>query len=169
MHGSVHVITRFLRSSHLWERVRVKGGAYGVFCTFDRLSGMLTFLSYRDPNIINTINAFDETAEFLKNLNISNDELTKSIIGTIGNMDSYLLPDAKGYISMLRHLSGETDEERQQIRDEIFGTGKDDFNTFAEFLKIFKDKGIVKIVGSDAGISELIKDKPGWLDIIKAL
>ena len=131
-HGSVHVITRFLRSAWLWEQVRVRGGAYGVFCTFDRLSGMLTFLSYRDPNILATLNAFDDTADFLKTLDISSDEITKSIIGTIGNMDSYLLPDAKGYISMLRHLSGETDEERQQIRDEILSTGLDDFRAFAE-------------------------------------
>ena len=168
-HGSVHVITRFLRSSRLWEQVRVKGGAYGVFCTFDRLSGMLTFLSYRDPNIANTINAFDETAEFLKNLDISNDELVKSIIGTIGNMDSYLLPDAKGYISMLRHLSGETDEERQQIREEILSTDKNYLRAFAEFLKIVRDEGIVKIVGSDSGITRVIKDKPGWLEVIKPL
>lgn len=168
-HGSIHVITRFLRTSRLWEQVRVKGGAYGVFCTFDRLSGMLTFLSYRDPNILNTINAFDETAGFLKNLDISDDELSKSIIGTIGNMDGYLLPDAKGYISMLRHLSGETDDERQRIRDEILNTGKGDFRAFSEFLNVVKDKGIVKIVGADTAISDATREKPGWLEIVKAL
>jgi Zn-dependent M16 (insulinase) family peptidase len=145
--GSVHVITRFLRTSRLWEEVRVKGGAYGVYCTFDRLSGMLTFLSYRDPNIMKTIKAFDDTSDFLRLLDISQPELEKSIIGTIGNMDSYLLPDAKGYISMLRHLSGETDEERQRIRDEILSTDKDDFRAFSEFLNIVKDRGIVKIAG----------------------
>lgn len=168
-HGSVHVITRFLRSSRLWEQVRVKGGAYGVFCSFDRLSGLLTFLSYRDPNILSTLKAFDETSDFLKHLDMSNDELSKSIIGTIGSMDSYLLPDAKGYISMLRQISGETDEERQKIRDEILGTGKGDFRRFTEFLEIVKEKGIVKMVGPEAGIMDAVKDKPGWLDIIKAL
>ena len=149
--------------------MRVKGGAYGVFCSFDRLSGMLTFLSYRDPNILNTINAFDETGQFLRNPDISNDELTKSIIGTIGNIDSYMLPDAKGYISMLRNLSGESDEDRQKIRDEILSTGKEDFNAFAEFLEIAREKGIVKVVGSDAAIAEAMKDRPGWLEVIRPL
>jgi Zn-dependent M16 (insulinase) family peptidase len=149
--------------------VRVKGGAYGVFCSFDRLSGMLTFLSYRDPNILNTINAFDETGQFLRNPDISNDELTKSIIGTLGNIDSYMLPDAKGYISMLRNLSGESDEDRQKIRDEILSTGKEDFNAFAEFLEIAREKGIVKVVGSDAAIAEAMKDRPGWLEVIRPL
>ncbi|MBN1905467.1 MAG: insulinase family protein [Deltaproteobacteria bacterium] len=167
--GSVHVITRFLRTSRLWEEVRVKGGAYGVYCTFDRLSGMLTFLSYRDPNIIKTIRAFDDTAGFMKMLDINQAELEKTIIGTIGNMDSYLLPDAKGYISMIRHLSGETDQERQQIRDEILSTGKNDFRAFSEFLGIVRDKGIVKIAGSDTATTEVMKGKPGWLKIVRAL
>ena len=168
-HGSIHVITRFLRSSRLWEQVRVKGGAYGVFCSFDRLSGMLTFLSYRDPNILKTIKAFDDTVEFLKKLDISNDELTKSIIGTIGSMDSYMLPDAKGYISILRNLSGKTDEDRQKIRDEILSIGKEDFNTFAEFLEIAREKGIVKVVGSEAAIAEAMKNKPGWFEVMRPL
>jgi presequence protease len=167
--GSVHVITRLLRTSRLWEEVRVKGGAYGVYCTFDRLSGMLTFLSYRDPNIMNTLKAFDDTADFLKRLNISQVELEKSIIGTIGAMDSYLLPDAKGYISMLCHLSGETDEERQKIRDEILSTDKDDFRAFSEYLSIVKYKGIVKVAGSDTAITEAMKDRPGWLEVVRVL
>jgi Zn-dependent M16 (insulinase) family peptidase len=167
--GSVHVITRFLRTSRLWEEVRVKGGAYGVYCTFDRLSGMLNFLSYRDPNIMKTIEAFDDTADFMRMLDISQSELEKSIIGTIGNMDSYLLPDAKGYISMLRHLSGETDDERQRIRDEILSTGKNDFRAFSEFLNIVKDKGIVKIAGSEAAVTYAMKERPGWLDLVRVL
>jgi Zn-dependent M16 (insulinase) family peptidase len=167
--GAVHVITRFLRTSRLWEEVRVKGGAYGVYCTFDRLSGMLTFLSYRDPNIMKTIRAFDDTADFLKMLDINQAELEKSIIGTIGAVDSYLLPDAKGYISMLRRLSGETDEERQQIRDEILSTDIDDFRAFSEFLSIVKDKGIVKVAGSETAITETMKEMPGWLEVVRAL
>ncbi|NLA75507.1 MAG: peptidase M16, partial [Deltaproteobacteria bacterium] len=126
------------------------------------------FLSYRDPNIIDTVKAFDDTADFIKMLDINQAELEKSIIGTIGNMDSYLLPDAKGYISMLRHLSGETDEERQRIRDEILGTEKDDFRAFSEFLGIVRDKGIVKVAGSDAAIAEVMIERPDWLEVVKA-
>ncbi|MFC1840957.1 insulinase family protein [Thermodesulfobacteriota bacterium] len=168
-HGSIHVITRFLRSSRLWEQVRVKGGAYGVFCNFDRLSGMLTFSSYRDPDILNTISAFDGTADYLRTIDIGNSELTKAIIGTIGSMDSYMLPDTKGYISMLRHLSGETDEERQIIRDEILGARKDDLKEFAEFLNIVKNKGIVKVVGPEEALLEAAENSPEGFEIIKAL
>lgn len=168
-HGSINVISRYIRSSRLWEQVRVKGGAYGVFCSFDRLSGMFVLLSYRDPNILETINAFDETADFLKNTYIPEEELTKNIIGTIGSMDNYLLPDAKGYISMLRRISGESDEERQKIRDEILGTTVDDFKAFAEYLEIVKKEGIVKVVGSGADIEKSLKKRPGWLEVMRPL
>ncbi|MCK4535221.1 MAG: peptidase M16, partial [Syntrophobacterales bacterium] len=56
-HGSARVITRYLRTSWLWDSVRVRGGAYGAFCNFDKFSGVLTFLSYRDPNLLKTIEA----------------------------------------------------------------------------------------------------------------
>ncbi len=167
--GAVHVITRFLRSSKLWEEVRVKGGAYGVSCGFDRLSGMLTFTSYRDPNILSTINAFDGTADYLRTINIGNDELSKAIIGTIGSMDSYLLPDAKGYISMLRRLSKETDEERQKIRDGILSTGKDDFRAFAEILDTVKEKGIIKIVGPESEIVNAVKNRPEAFEVVRGI
>ena len=58
-HGSFNVILRALRMGYLWERVRVRGGAYGAFCNLDRNSGTLIFASYRDPNVSETLDAFD--------------------------------------------------------------------------------------------------------------
>lgn len=53
--------------------------------------------------------------------------LLQAIIGTIGDVDSYQLPDAKGYSALSRHLLGVTDEERQIRRDQILGTTPKDF------------------------------------------
>jgi len=47
-HGSIHVITHFLRTTWLWEQVRVLGGAYGALCRFDKFSGAFSLVSYRD-------------------------------------------------------------------------------------------------------------------------
>jgi Zn-dependent M16 (insulinase) family peptidase len=87
----------------LWTRC--VGGAYGGFSSFDQNSGVFTYLSYRDPNLLATLENYDNTAQFLQELELSDAELTKSIIGTIGGMDAYLLPDAKGYQSLMRHLT----------------------------------------------------------------
>jgi len=168
-HGSALVITRYLRNSWLWDRIRVQGGAYGAFCSFDRLSGVLTFVSYRDPNPVKTLEAFDLTGNFLNETKFSNEELTKSIIGTIGDIDAYLLPDAKGYISMLRYLISDTEEDRQQVRDEVLGTRISDFKAFANDIEQVKEKGLVKVLGSSSAIDAVSNEWPGWLDIVKVL
>ena len=168
-HGSAHVVARYLRNAWLWERIRMQGGAYGAFCLFDRLTGVVTFVSYRDPNLSQTLDGFDQSAQFLLDLDLTQDELTKGIIGTIGDIDQYRLPDAKGYTSMLRYLSGETDEERQRMRDEVLGTTGADFKAFGRVLEAAREKGLVKVLGSEKAIQEALAKRPGWLDVLKVL
>ena len=107
-HGSIHVINNFVRTGWLWDKVRAEGGAYGAFVSFGKQSGVYSFISYRDPNLENTLKVYDQTADLLRSIELSDDELTKNIIGAIGDVDSYQLPDAKGYTSMVRYLVGET-------------------------------------------------------------
>lgn len=64
---------------------------------FHVLSGVFTYLSYRDPNLVKTLDNYDGTVQFLRDIEMDDDALTKAIIGTIGDVDSYQLPDAKGY------------------------------------------------------------------------
>jgi Zn-dependent M16 (insulinase) family peptidase len=168
-HGSSLVITRYLRNAFLWDRVRVQGGAYGAFCLLDRMSGALTFVSYRDPNLLDTLDAFDRSASFLEDTDLGEEELTKSIIGAIGDLDSYMLPDAKGFTSMVRYLTGDTEDARQRMRDEILGTQASDFKDFARMLEQVKEGGIVKILGSPSAIEKATTERPGWLDIVKVL
>jgi hypothetical protein len=168
-HGSTHVITRYLRNAWLWEKIRLQGGAYGAFCSFDKHSGALTFISYRDPNLTKTLDAFDGCAQFLRTLKIADDELVKGIIGTIGDIDLFQLPDAKGYTSMVRHLTGESEERRQKMRDEILNTTKKDFQSFGEILETAMPKGVVKVLGSETAIQEVAAKHPGWLKVVKVL
>ena len=168
-HGSANVISKYLRTTWLWERVRVQGGAYGAFCLFNSLSGVLTFLSYRDPNLVKTLEIFDKTTEYLRNIELSREELTKGIIGAIGDIDTYMLPDAKGYISLLQYLSGNNDEDRQRMRDEVLSTTVDDFRNFADVLEGVKENGLVKALGSKGAIEEAVKNHQLPLKIIEVM
>jgi presequence protease len=168
-HGSAQVISGYLRTSWLWERIRVQGGAYGAFCMFDRISGTMTFVSYRDPNLLQTIDNFNRSVEFLRNVDLNDNELTKAIIGAIGHMDTYLLPDAKGYVAMLRHLTGDTETDRQRLREEILATTAADFRAFAEVLERLKTEGIVKVLGAESALDEALAAHPGWLNLLKVL
>jgi Zn-dependent M16 (insulinase) family peptidase len=64
---------------------------------YDFLVGVFSFLSYRDPNLLKTLDVYDGSGAFLRELEMDDDTLAKAIIGTIGDVDSYQLADAKGY------------------------------------------------------------------------
>jgi Zn-dependent M16 (insulinase) family peptidase len=168
-HGSVHVITHLLRTTWLWEQVRVLGGAYGALCRFDKFSGAFSLVSYRDPNLLETLNTFDKTPQFLAELKFEKAELTKSIIGAIGEIDGYMFPDTKGLVSMQRYLNGTTDDSRQMMREQILATTPDDFKAFAEILNKFKEKSIVKVLGSENSINLANKEKGNFLKTFNVL
>lgn len=159
-HGSALVVSKLLGATYLWDKVRVVGGAYGGFCRFDPRSGDFKYLSYRDPNLGQTLETYDGAPGFLKDLELGEDELTKAVIGCMGDVDAYLLPDAKGYQAMLRHLLGEDDEYRQKVRDQILGTKVEDFHKFGEALEPVIEKGGICVVGS-AESCDKAKEKYG--------
>lgn len=162
LNGNLNVINNYLQTTYLWEKVRVQGGAYGGFSVFDQLSGVFNFLSYRDPNGISTIQNYDNTGDFLHNLSITDSELTKSIVGTIGDMDTYLFPDAKGWQALSRSLLGLTPQVRQIIRDQVFATTPDDFCRFGDFLNSINSTAESTILGASGVFDKdlKIKDQP---------
>jgi Zn-dependent M16 (insulinase) family peptidase len=163
--GSAEVVTRYLSRTMLWDRVRVQGGAYGGFSQFDHRSGIFTYLSYRDPNLLRTLSVYDEGPRYLRDLDLTDDELTKAIIGTISDIDAYRLPDAKGWAALTRHLVGDTVETRQKLRDEVLGTRPSDFRAFADLLDAVRTNGHVVVLGGTATIEAANRDKNGWLTI----
>ncbi|HMP75943.1 MAG TPA: insulinase family protein [Kiritimatiellia bacterium] len=145
--GSDLVVNRFLRTAYLWEKVRVQGGAYGGFCTLDHRAGLISFVSYRDPNLKATLDVYDAAADYLANLELDREELEKAIIGAIGDLDQYMLPDARGYAALCRYLANDSDAFRQQMRAQVLGTTLKDFRRFGETLRGLRDQGRVVVLG----------------------
>ncbi|MFD2647414.1 insulinase family protein [Devosia albogilva] len=166
--GASSVVLKFLNTTYLWDKVRVQGGAYGGSSRFDLTSGNFSFVSYRDPNLLRTLDAYDGAARALRN-EIGEGDLTRSIIGVIGDVDGYEFPDAKGYSSMWRQLTGTTDELRQRRRDEILGTSRADFTAMAEALEAVAAKGHVVVLGGEAGLTAANTQRPGLLEIKKVM
>lgn len=153
--GSSMVVVGYLGMTHLWEKIRVQGGAYGAFAQFDDATGVFSFLSYRDPNIDKTIASYDSAAAFLKGLSdsrLNENELKKAVIAAIGDLDSHQLPDAKGHTSMMRYLVGRTDEDRQKYRDEVLSANGEDFVAFGEALEKVASSEALVVVGSQSAL-----------------
>jgi Zn-dependent M16 (insulinase) family peptidase len=119
------------------------GGAYGGFCTFSPYSGFFSYLSYRDPNLAKTLDVYDAAGDAViaaaEQMNEDPEILSQAIIGTIGDMDSSLSPDQKGFTQMQRWLVNESSEYRQAYRNQILDAKPEDFKAFGERLKAMKD------------------------------
>ena len=127
------------------------------------------YASYRDPNVLNTLDNYDGSGAFLRQLDINQDELSKAIIGTIGDLDSYQLPDAKGYTSMMRHLTGIDEVYRQSMRDEILGTTAEDFHSFADILDRGASQGVVAVLGGEDAIDAANEERGHFLKKLRVL
>ncbi len=154
-HGSALVAARHLRMAYLWDRVRVRGGAYGAFCAFDRIGGPLAFVSYRDPNTAATLEAFAGAGAYLQNAELSDDELERAIIGAVGDLDSYMLPDAKGHAALARELTGDDEEGRARMRREVFETTREHLKAFGACLSRGAAAADVVVLGSSRALEDL--------------
>ena len=108
--GALRLLRIILSYDYLWINVRVKGGAYGCMNTFLR-SGESYFVSYRDPNLSDTLDVYDRIPEYIKNFSPDERDMTKYIIGTFSALDTPMNPEAKGSRSLSAYLEGITYEQ----------------------------------------------------------
>jgi len=133
--GSTSVISTFLRTGYLWDKIRVIGGAYGAGFSINARMGTYAFSSYRDPNVVKTVENYKKVAEFLIDADIPQAEVERAIIGTISTLDSPQTPYGKGMTGLSRHMTGYTKEDAQRWRDEVLATSVEDFREFGRRLK----------------------------------
>lgn len=162
--GKLEAVKAILRTGYLWDRVRVQGGAYGCSLSFDSFSGDLCVVSYRDPNLGETLDIFDGIGDFLENLELSNKELEKIVIGSVGHLDPPLTPDRKGAISKSEFLTGLSREIRQKRRDELFSVSMNDVRGFADLFKQLANEGRVCVLGNE---SKIKKEKKRFKHLIQ--
>jgi presequence protease len=166
-HGSAAVICSYLQNSWLWEQVRARGGAYDCSCGLRDGSGVMHMSSFRDPSPLTTVESFDGSGEFLRSRQLTKETLSRTIIGAIGDLDSYQLPDAKGYSSFLWHLVRRSDDLRQQRREEILTTQNDHFRRMSAYFDEVAQAGNIVIVGSRTAVETANRAWNGQLQIQK--
>ena len=152
-HGSFKVLKTILSYEYLWNEVRVKGGAYGVMCGFSHV-GVGYMVSYRDPNLTSTNDIFESVSGYLRELELTDEETVKFIIGTIRAMDAPLTPRALGLRSYDHYMSGVTDERIQTTRDEVLATTVEDLRRSADMVDAILAPGYICVVGNEDTIKK---------------
>lgn len=113
------VAARELSNSYLYKHIRVQGGAYGGMSSYDPSLGLFSFLSYRDPHLVETLKVFQNAETFFSQNEIAAADMEKAVISTIGMLDRPLDPAGRGHVALMRSIAGITDGMRQKFREEI--------------------------------------------------
>ena len=151
--GALRVLRVMMGYDYLWNQVRVKGGAYGCMSTFGK-EGLSYFVSYRDPNLAQTIDVYEKAPEYLRQFTADEETMTKYIIGTIAEKDMPLSPNAIGSRSYGAYLAGYTLEDEQRERDEILSCSVEDIHAMADYVQAMLDEDVLCVVGNEDEIKE---------------
>ena len=151
--GALRILKGILGNDYLWNQVRVKGGAYGCMCSFGK-NGDAWFVSYRDPNLAKTIEAFEAAPEWVEQFADDERAMTQAVIGTISEMDTPMNPAAKGLRSLSIYLTNQTEEQLQRERDEVLDATAQDIRALAAYIRAFLEDDCLCVVGNEKKIEE---------------
>lgn len=154
--GALNVLQCIFSYDYLWINVRVKGGAYGCMCSFNR-SGNAYFTSYRDPNLLETYEIYKKAPDYVRSFEADERDMTKYIIGAISRMDAPLTPSAEGNFSLICYLMGIDDADLQRTRDEVLGATPEVIRGLAGYVEAAVDGDVICAIGDEARI-EASKD-----------
>jgi hypothetical protein len=139
--GSFEVLRTWMSRDYLWNTVRQMGGAYGCFIQFNHLSGNFGMISYRDPQVQKTFDAYEALPTVVAGLDLSRELLQQLVVGAYGAATPHQGPAAKGTTARNDYLTGVTTAFRQQRIEEIIRTGIDDLRSFAPlFRQLLEDR-----------------------------
>lgn len=162
--GALRLLRIILSYDYLWINVRVKGGAYGCMNTFLR-SGESYFVSYRDPNLSDTLDVYDRIPEYIKSFSPDERDMTKYIIGTFSALDTPMNPEAKGSRSLSAYLEGITYEQIQKERNEILNAQPEDIRRLADLVEAVLKKDSICVIGNE----NMIKETAGLFENVEKL
>jgi Zn-dependent M16 (insulinase) family peptidase len=161
-HAHQLLLAQLLKTTFLWERIRMRGGAYGAGAFANGLEGLFGFSSYRDPNILTTIAAFREALELMADGSIPPQELEKAVITLVGKETRPQSPGEKSMIGFRRILYGVSDGMRQRKRDAMLATSPGAIAlAAASLLSAFSSASVV-VVGSESAIKKAAAQKSGF-------
>ncbi|MCD8323623.1 MAG: insulinase family protein [Clostridiales bacterium] len=151
--GSLRVCKTLMNYEYLWQNVRVRGGAYGCGIQSWR-TGEIVFYSYRDPNLGRTLEVYRDAADYLRNFEADDRDMTRYVIGTFSEMDAPLTPVSQGRRSLTAYLTGVTYEMLQQEREEVLAADQESIRALADLFDAALADPSVCVIGNEEKLKE---------------
>ena len=151
--GALRVLKTILSYDYLWINVRVKGGAYGCMNSFNT-SGDSFLVSYRDPNLSETLDIYRRTADYVENFQADKRTMTKYVIGTISDVDVPRTPKMEGNRNLAIYLSKISYESLCRERSQILSADTEEIRKLAEHMRAIIDQDYICCIGSEEKIND---------------
>lgn len=132
--GHFEVLKTWMSRDYLWNTVRQLGGAYGCFVQFNHITGNISLVSYRDPHIHKTFEAYNLLQSHIEKLDLSKQVMDQLIIGTYGTLDPHRTPAARGALARNDYLSGITLDFKQDRVERVLATTVSNLRGFAGYF-----------------------------------
>lgn len=141
--GIARVMKRVVFLDHLWNTIRVQGGAYGTGMVL-RNNGLVSLYSYRDPNPAHSLTCYREIPAFLKAFT---GEVQGAIVGAIAENDPLLIPRDKGKTADAYYWKKISYETLCRTRQEMLLATSKDIAAYAEKMEDFIEQSAVCVLG----------------------
>ncbi|MBR5598193.1 MAG: insulinase family protein [Lachnospiraceae bacterium] len=151
--GALRMLKVIMGYDYLWNQVRVKGGAYGCMSGFSK-NGDSYFVSYRDPNLVKTLETYDNAVDYIKNFSPDERTMTQYLIGAISDLDAPLTPQSKGLRSLSAYMTKQTEADFQKERDELLVADAETIRGLAKYVESFLEDDCICVVGAAAKVKE---------------
>lgn len=151
--GYIRVLRNIIQPQYLMSKVRLQGGAYGC-SLISREDGALGAASYRDPNLKETIEVFNNCYKFLEDINYTKEELDVFKIGALGALDFPRDASIKGYLEAINYIAGITEEDGQLVRDQLINSTLEDIKQYAEMFKKGMESNNCCVMGNEKKVTE---------------
>ena len=151
--GKLRVVNNILSSNLLYQELRVKGGAYGAMSNFSP-TGFLYFCSYRDPNLRETLDTYNQVPKMLREFTATEREMEKYIIGVISDLDKPKTPEQVGAQGDEDYITGYTQEDRQQLRTEVLSTTLEAVKRAGSLVEALMKNDHICVFGNEEKINE---------------
>ena len=147
------VLETILRYEYLWIRIRVQGGAYGAFANFYD-DGNMIFCSYRDPNLLETLDVYKELPQYLRDFTLTDREMRKYIIGTMSSLDLPMTPALRGPRAMGMYFSGAKLEDKVEFRKQVIACKPEDIVALADVVEPVLNDNHICTMGNEQKIRD---------------
>jgi len=153
------VLNNLVSNEFLYSEIRAKGGAYGAGMTTSQTGSFATY-SYRDPNLENTLEVYNNIPKFLEETKVTNEELLPLIIGAVGKLDPPKTERAKAAFDLSLYIGNREYEEIDELIENALEVDIETIKSKAPVIKSALESASLAVLGN----SQLINEKKEMFD-----